>query len=233
MGCVIAASARNDGGLDACDAGGLEWDAARARASAHVREQRSPTTAHAVHLEAAAVRPVAALVLALALGDDDPHSWLLRARCHLAMGSVAPARHAYASARRRGLRDAEEEARMLEALVAGWFDHPARLAILFPMPVARRAATLAGRHDGDYSAAAGVSVAWTIFSTSSAARGAVVYFHGNGETADDLQLLAPSFDVLGVVLMVVEYRGYGRSPQASPPLLSTLLTDAEPLVLGD
>ena len=31
--------------------------------------------------------------------------------------------------------------------------------------------------------------------------------------------------------MVVEYRGYGRSPPATP-LLSTLLTDAEPFVLG-
>ena len=66
-------------------------------------------------------------------------------------------------------------------------------------------------------------------------RGVVLYLHGNGEHADELQLLwrLTSFSSDGArANMVVEFRGYGSSSRAAP-LLSTLCSDAEPLVLSD
>ena len=59
-----------------------------------------------------------------ALADDAP---LLQARAHLSLGSIAAARDAY---RRAG---AAAELQLLDTLVAQWFDHPRRLAFLFPM----------------------------------------------------------------------------------------------------
>jgi len=53
---------------------------------------------------------------------------------------------------------------------------------------------------------------------------AVVWFHGNGEIAEDYDLLTPLFSALGVSVLVWDYRGYGQSGGA--PSAATLLSDA-------
>ena len=54
-----------------------------------------------------------------------------------------------------------------------------------------RSLTLWGaRSDGSYSTA-GVDIAWSLHVAQAAPRAVLLYFHGNGETADDLQSLAP------------------------------------------
>ncbi|NJP07857.1 MAG: alpha/beta hydrolase [Chloroflexaceae bacterium] len=52
----------------------------------------------------------------------------------------------------------------------------------------------------------------------------ILYFHGNGEIADDYDDLAPLYNRIGITLLVVDYRGYGISQ--GTPSASTLLTDA-------
>jgi pimeloyl-ACP methyl ester carboxylesterase len=53
---------------------------------------------------------------------------------------------------------------------------------------------------------------------------AILYFHGNGEIAADYDGIAPLYTRLGVTLLVVDYRGYGRSDGA--PTAGALLADA-------
>jgi alpha-beta hydrolase superfamily lysophospholipase len=53
---------------------------------------------------------------------------------------------------------------------------------------------------------------------------AILYFHGNGEIAADYDDIAPLYQKESITLLVVDYRGYGRS-QGSPTA-SSLLTDA-------
>ncbi len=53
---------------------------------------------------------------------------------------------------------------------------------------------------------------------------AILYFHGNGEIAADYDGIAPLYTRLGITLLVVDYRGYGRSDGA--PTASALLADA-------
>jgi len=62
-----------------------------------------------------------------------------------------------------------------------------------------------------------------------APRGVLLYFHGNGEVASDYDGQAALFNLMGLHLLVVEFRGYGWST-AAPTLLSALLSDAEPLL---
>ncbi len=52
----------------------------------------------------------------------------------------------------------------------------------------------------------------------------VLFFHGNGEIAADYDDLGPLFVRVGVGLLVVDYRGYGRS--TGRPSAGTLLEDA-------
>lgn len=56
----------------------------------------------------------------------------------------------------------------------------------------------------------------------------LLFFHGNGEIASDYDDLAPLYHEVGVSLLVVDYRGYGWS--TGKPLVSTLSSDAEPVV---
>jgi len=61
---------------------------------------------------------------------------------------------------------------------------------------------------------------------------AILYFHGNGEIAADYDNIAPLYTRLGItlrqaqgrLLLVIDYRGYGRS--AGTPTASHLLADA-------
>ena len=95
---------------------------------------------------------VAALEHALDLDEAHAATWVLRARAHFAMGSLGAARDAYARAHSNEARD---EAQQLQWLISGWFDHPARLAILFPLPRChnRCAPAAVRRCDGIYAAA--------------------------------------------------------------------------------
>jgi fermentation-respiration switch protein FrsA (DUF1100 family) len=59
---------------------------------------------------------------------------------------------------------------------------------------------------------------------ASASAPLILYFHGNGEIAADYDDLAPLYIRLGISLLVVDYRGYGRS--GGQPSASNLLSDA-------
>jgi len=54
----------------------------------------------------------------------------------------------------------------------------------------------------------------------------ILFFHGNGETARDYDMLAGRFAALPARLMIGEYRGYG--PSTGTPSLLTFLDDAHP-----
>lgn len=51
----------------------------------------------------------------------------------------------------------------------------------------------------------------------------LLFFHGNGEIAADYDELGPIFGRLGINLLAVDYRGYGRS--SGHPSVSTMMTD--------
>ena len=53
---------------------------------------------------------------------------------------------------------------------------------------------------------------------------AILYFHGNGEIAADYDGIAPLYTRLGITLLVMDYRGYGRSD--GTPTAGNLLADA-------
>jgi len=53
---------------------------------------------------------------------------------------------------------------------------------------------------------------------------AILFFHGNGEIAEDYDDIAPMYTQLGITLLVMDYRGYGTSGGA--PTASYLLSDA-------
>lgn len=53
---------------------------------------------------------------------------------------------------------------------------------------------------------------------------AILYYHGNGEIAADYDSIGPLFVMLGITLLVVDYRGYGRSDGV--PTAADLLADA-------
>jgi pimeloyl-ACP methyl ester carboxylesterase len=58
-------------------------------------------------------------------------------------------------------------------------------------------------------------------------RGTVVFFHGNGELADDAIPFAETLRRRGLGAVLVEYRGYGASAGAPAPTEEGLYADAE------
>ncbi len=52
----------------------------------------------------------------------------------------------------------------------------------------------------------------------------LLFFHGNGEIASDYDEAGPLYDQLGLSLLALDYRGYGKSQ--GTPSVGTLLTDA-------
>jgi len=52
----------------------------------------------------------------------------------------------------------------------------------------------------------------------------ILFFHGNGEIASDYDDIAPHFTREGISILVVDFRGYGRS--GGMPTVSNLLSDA-------
>ncbi len=53
---------------------------------------------------------------------------------------------------------------------------------------------------------------------------AILFFHGNGETVEDYEEIAAMYNRLGISLLAVEYRGYGRS--TGKPTASAMISDA-------
>ena len=52
----------------------------------------------------------------------------------------------------------------------------------------------------------------------------ILYFYGNGETANDYHGIAPLYHQIGANLFLTDYRGYGRSDGS--PSFTTMLADA-------
>jgi len=69
----------------------------------------------------------------------------------------------------------------------------------------------------------GVAVGGRLYPAGPAAP-AILYFHGNGEIAADYDDLSLLYTRLGITLLVMDYRGYGRS--GGVPTAGALLTDA-------
>jgi alpha-beta hydrolase superfamily lysophospholipase len=59
---------------------------------------------------------------------------------------------------------------------------------------------------------------------------AILFFHGNGETVDDYEENGLMYNRLGIGLLAVEYRGYGRS--TGTPTASALIADAHAVLAG-
>ena len=169
---------------------------------------------------------------------QDPQTALLmlRARCHLCMGSVAAARRYYSAACARDAAMAVRvEMLQLHVLTESWLDHPLRVRHLFPAPP--RSSALRSSHiahvrridttlrTADDSAQLGTSAFVPIASNSSPLRALLLCFHGNGECADDYAQLSPRLHSLGLLPIVVEMRGYGRS--TGEPALTAMLSDVE------
>lgn len=55
----------------------------------------------------------------------------------------------------------------------------------------------------------------------------ILYFHGNGETAGDYDLVSSLYTALGINLFVADYRGYGLS--SGEPTIGHILRDAHPI----
>lgn len=55
----------------------------------------------------------------------------------------------------------------------------------------------------------------------------ILYFHGNGETAGDYDLVSSLYTALGINLFVADYRGYGLS--SGEPTIGHMLQDAHPI----
>ncbi len=53
----------------------------------------------------------------------------------------------------------------------------------------------------------------------------ILYFHGNGETASDYDLIAEHYQKVGINLFVATYRGYGRSN--GTPTVANMMKDAK------
>lgn len=55
----------------------------------------------------------------------------------------------------------------------------------------------------------------------------VLFFHGNGETAGDYDLISSLYTAVGINLFVADYRGYGLS--SGRPTVSRIINDANPI----
>ena len=55
----------------------------------------------------------------------------------------------------------------------------------------------------------------------------ILYFHGNGETAGDYDLVSSFYTSLGINLFVADYRGYGLS--SGEPTITNILQDSHPI----
>lgn len=101
-------------------------------------------------------------------------------------------------------------------------DHPQVLQVLFhPRP--DYSVQAAGVLPVTVEVEPGISVGGCLYPYNPTAP-AILYFHGNGEIASDYNDIAQYYHRLGVTLLVIDYRGYGKSDGA--PTGTNLLADA-------
>ncbi len=103
-------------------------------------------------------------------------------------------------------------------------DRPEILQLVF-YPRRDWSAPPAGASDYLVPVESGVSISCRYYPASPGAP-CILYFHGNGEVACDLDWVAPLYNREGIGLFVADYRGYGRSDGA--PSFSTMIADAHP-----
>lgn len=96
-------------------------------------------------------------------------------------------------------------------------------AVFFPRPDQPYGPDAPGAFDHLFDLADGVRLRLRVFPGPHKAP-AVLFFHGNGETARDYDPLAGAFTGLPAWLLIGEYRGYG--PSGGQPSLETFLPDA-------
>jgi pimeloyl-ACP methyl ester carboxylesterase len=105
-----------------------------------------------------------------------------------------------------------------------WLDHPLVKSVLFhPRSEGEYAWPSPGVHPVAIPVEAGVSVGGRLY-PAAAGDPAILFFHGNGEIAADYDDIAPLYNRLGISLLVVDFRGYGRS--GGSPTAANLLADA-------
>ena len=102
-------------------------------------------------------------------------------------------------------------------------DHPALLSRLFYPRREWAAAVPPGVKPLEIPVDENVAVG-ARFHPVAAAGPTILFFHGNGEIAADYDGVGPLFGNLGLNLLVVDYRGYGRS--GGSPSVGSLLRDA-------
>jgi len=69
----------------------------------------------------------------------------------------------------------------------------------------------------------GIGISCRIYIYSKSAP-TVIYFHGNGEVVSDYNYVAPTYNEIGINLLVVDYRGYGAS--GGKPMFVDMTSDA-------
>lgn len=110
-------------------------------------------------------------------------------------------------------------------------DHPSILSSLFyPRASPAGAAPPASAQDLRIPAAdAGVVLGARLYLAPAACTSpTVLFFHGNGEIADDYDGIEPLYTRRGVNLLVVDYRGYGRSTGRAT--CSAMMRDCHPVI---
>ncbi len=107
-------------------------------------------------------------------------------------------------------------------------DNPLVLSTLFyPRPDRPGTSQLDNTHDGTILVEDDVVLGYRLYAHQPGAP-VILYFHGNGEVANDHDYFAENYRKAGASLLVVDYRGYGWS--TGQPKVSTLLSDVEPIM---
>jgi alpha-beta hydrolase superfamily lysophospholipase len=96
--------------------------------------------------------------------------------------------------------------------------------LFYPMPDRSRAHGDA--EDLRFEVAPGVGIAARYYRAATC-RATMLYFHGNGEVVGEHDDLALLFRDIGIDLVVVDYRGYGRSD--GEPSFAAMVADAHPI----
>ncbi len=73
----------------------------------------------------------------------------------------------------------------------------------------------------------GISICCRFYASPRPDGPAILYFHGNGETAPDYDFVAPLYRERAISLFVTDYRGYGMSDGS--PTCSAMIKDAHPI----
>ena len=104
-------------------------------------------------------------------------------------------------------------------------DNPAVLATLFYPRQAQPAFDGSnGIYDGTIPVGEDVVLGYRLYAQQKQSP-LIIYFHGNGEIATDYDDVCPQFELIGLSLLVVDFRGYGWS--SGQPTMKSLLDDVE------